>query len=285
MEAAEAAGANIHWGTACTGARRLESGKIQVQLANPDGAGVRQEECDVLIAADGAHSKVRASLRPDDTLQYAGAILIGGTSRFPNGIPQPLDDSWGLQVSGQGICCFYSKVDEDSIVWGIAQLEEEKRSVPKVLSAEEVEAMKKEALERGHMLKEPFKTCVEATETANTFMLPAMDKQPFAHNAALRGVVFLGDANHAVSPFAGNGANLALKDGWDLAAGLCDCDSIDAAVTAYDAISIPRAVKTLKTSHQRIKNGHASGLHYQLLRAGLAVGRTVMWLQEWFGGP
>jgi 2-polyprenyl-6-methoxyphenol hydroxylase-like FAD-dependent oxidoreductase len=43
-----------------------------------------------------------------------------------------------------------------------------------------------------------------------------------------------------MSPFAGNGANMALMDGWELANELCKSNSLLAAVTAYDLFSLPR---------------------------------------------
>jgi 2-polyprenyl-6-methoxyphenol hydroxylase-like FAD-dependent oxidoreductase len=138
--------------------------------------------------------------------------------------------------------------------------------------------LKREALELGSMFEEPFKTIVEATEADGAFYFPAKDKKPFSHDESLTGVVFVGDANHAVSPFAGNGANLALKDGCDLAEKLCHSQSMGDAVKAYDKSSLPRANATLKTSHGRIDLGHCTGIKDRLFRAGLGAGRFMMWL-------
>jgi len=78
------------------------------------------------------------------------------------------------------------------------------------------------------------------------------DKPPFKHKAdelnALP-VVFIGDSNHAVTPFAGNGANMALKDGWDLADQLVTSDSLETAISKLDSLSFPRSSLTLKISY------------------------------------
>ncbi len=153
-------------------------------------------------------------------------------------------------------------------MWALSRLEPQPRVVDKSQLAAQFPELRREALELGHMFEEPFRTLVEATDPKTAFVLPARDKKPFAHGESLAGVVFIGDANHAVSPFAGNGANIALKDGWDLADAICREASLEAAVSAYDKISVSRADRTLKVSHQRIVMGHCTGAKYALLRGG-----------------
>ena len=70
------------------------------------------------------------------------------------------------------------------------------------------------------------------------------------------GVAFIGDSNHAVSPFAGNGANLALMDGWDLAECLYTERSFQEGMEVYDARSLQRASHTVEASHRTIRAVH-----------------------------
>lgn len=157
-----------------------------------------------------------------------------------------------------------------------------------------------EALSRGKGLAEPFGALVRGTDPASITYLPARDKLPFRHVGDRRGksksegdvagldlpVVFLGDANHAVSPFAGNGANLALKDGWDLAEcllqqpcrGGADAGrlSLEDSIRSYDARAYPRAVKTLEASRWRIKMAHSTGLRLLLFKVGLGIGGLIL---------
>ncbi|KAI1319642.1 putative monooxygenase [Xylariaceae sp. FL0255] len=254
------------WGTACVSANRLDDGRVQVKLVNQETKEETFEECDLLIAADGASSKVRAAIRPNDHLQFTGAVQMGGNAQFPEGIPSPLDISWGTVLTGTGQNCFFSPVDEHSLVWAISTLSPIERSSYDSSDASQVQAMLREASELGKTMTEPFKTIVEATDPATTFVLNARDKEPFPHDATTGSIIFIGDSNHAVSPFAGFGANLALKDGLDLAQQLCRSQTLQKALTAYDKLRVPLAKKTLQSSHWRIKVGHVTGVQFWTYR-------------------
>ncbi len=121
-----------------------------------------------------------------------------------------------------------------------------------------------------------------------------MDKPAFAHSAGyvqvpalkkLEGkVIFLGDANHAVSPFAGNGANLALGDAWTLAESLLKDSSgnvcgfeqlLTAATKKYDAVAVGRARKVVKMSHMNISIMHSKGW---VTYMWMLVLRVVSWV-------
>ena len=212
VEAVEARDA-IRWGVACTGVERLADGRARVRLS--DG-GVA--ECDILIAADGASSKIRAGLRPGDGLQFAGAVCLSGTARFAGGlVPEPVDRDWGIVLGGGGgKSLFVSPVDERSALWSLSYLASEPRESKKLpLSEEEIQEICQEALEVGKVFNEPFQTLVRGTDSSTVMVFSTMDKQPFAnvdreYRDDQAPIVFIGDSNHAVSPFAGNGANLAM---------------------------------------------------------------------------
>lgn len=252
---------SVQWNSRCLSARRLEDGRVCVQVARGYGESevVSEETCDVLIAADGANSKIRTHLRPEDGLEFAGAILRGGISRFDGPPPAPVNKDWGFMLSGTGVSYFFSPADNKSVVWGVGHLETEQ--VPKLDLDDEdmVQQVIERGLELGKDLQEPFRSIVYHTDPKTVFSINAHDKKPFHHGEIdAIPVVFIGDSNHAVSPFAGFGANLALCDGWDLAQQLCNCQSLTDGVMAYDDLAVSRALPILQGSRERLISGHKS---------------------------
>ena len=248
----------IHWDTACADVAQLSSGRIEIKLSNGE-----TEECDMLIAADGASSKLRAKLRPDDKLSFAGAVCISGNARFPDTPPAPVNRDWGLMLGGGGTGLFASPVDQRSAVWSLSYLAAEPRQqMERPTPKETVDELLKEALDRGKGFAQPFEDLVRATDPSTVMVFNARDKLPFP-NASPDGkgmpVIFIGDANHAMSPFAGNGANMALMDGVELAEQMCKSDSLQAALVAYDASSMPRCKSAVRISHWVISVAHAQG--------------------------
>ncbi|KAK5209532.1 hypothetical protein LTR96_000323 [Exophiala xenobiotica] len=273
-------GVNWRWASTVTSAERLSTGQIRVTIVSDveeeDNISTSMQDCDLLIAADGVNSRIRASLRPHDMkLEYTGATQIGGISHLPDGLPALIREDYGLQMSsGEGVCCIYTPFDDNTIGWALSTMGPERKAKTD-FTAEEFVALKNEALKTATMFQEPFRSVVEATDPATAFVRPAMEKQAFQHDARTRGVVFIGDANHVLSPYEIVGANLALNDGWDLAEQICKNGSIEAAVEAYGKLSVARFEKPFKFSHERVRFGHSTGMLWKMYKYGMAAQRAM----------
>src|SRR5690606_37854156 len=116
---------------------------------------------------------------------------------------------------GRGVALFASPVDDKSVIWSLSKLETEERAALDKGSKEQKQAVLDECRALSEVFAEPFSSFVDNTDLDTVFSMPARDKQPFPHDN-LGPIIFIGDSNHAVSPFAGYGASLAMKDGWDL---------------------------------------------------------------------
>jgi 2-polyprenyl-6-methoxyphenol hydroxylase-like FAD-dependent oxidoreductase len=275
---AEAAhNASWRWACACTEAERLSNGQIRVSISDSETGTTSTQGCDLLIVADGASSNIRASLRPDDMqLRYAGATQIGGISHFPEGLPHPIHEDYGLQMSsGEGVCCIYTPFDKKTVGWALSREGPERKAKSGSFTADEVAALKTEALQTASMFDEPFQRVIEATDPASVFIRSAKEKPPFKHSQP-QGVVFIGDANHILNCYMLVGADLALKDGWDLAEQICrNSVSLETAVAAYDKLSIARTEHPFSFSHERIRFGHSTGLLWKAYKYGMAAQRAM----------
>ena len=265
----------IRWGTACTGASQLPDGQVQIQLSSGQA-----QECDFLIAADGANSKLHRNLRPDDNLCFAGAVCISGNARLPDGIPRPVTEDWGLVLGGGGTGLFASPIDQHTAVWSVSYLiAEPRRTMKQPIPIEQINDQLQEALDRGILFAEPFQSLVRATDHSTLMVFNAMNKQPFAHtelNRKQMPVVFIGDSSHAMSSFAGSGANMTLMDGVELSEHICKSRSFDSALAKYDSPSITRSKSVIRISHWVIAIAHAHGWKLTLYILLLKVIRLFM---------
>lgn len=192
-------GTPIVWGKRCLNVEQLETGMVKVVF--DDGS---EEQANLVVTADGANSKILTSLRPENRLNFTGAVCLSGTSRFesPKHVPKPVDKDWGLVLVGNGIGLFASPVDELSALWSLSYLAREPRErLQHPLTPEQVHSILDEARRLGSAIPEPFLKLVENSDGSTLMVVNAMDRKAFSHdpdNPRHGNVVFLGDANHAV---------------------------------------------------------------------------------------
>ncbi|MFI5588758.1 FAD-dependent oxidoreductase [Amycolatopsis sp. NPDC051758] len=80
------------------------------------------------------------------------------------------------------------------------------------------------------------------------------------------GVTVVGDAAHLMSPFAGEGANLALIDGADLARAILAHDDLGTALAVYEKTMFPRAAKSAAASQKGLDTMFVDGPPRKIVR-------------------
>ncbi|MGW5723275.1 FAD-dependent monooxygenase [Amycolatopsis sp. NPDC003865] len=186
---------------------------------------------DLVVAADGIHSRVRRALFPDHTGPvYSGSTAFRGVTRFPGvGLGTSFDrgtEVGVLPLTGGDVYWFVSYATEPG--HRPADPKEHLRRtvgtwhdpIPALIEATPAEAVLHHDL---HYLATPLETFVKGR------------------------VVLLGDAAHAMPPFLGQGGCQALEDATVLAAELSRKD-IEEALEAYDDQRRRRSRKVVRES-------------------------------------
>ncbi|KAK9824036.1 hypothetical protein WJX72_007195 [[Myrmecia] bisecta] len=233
--------ATIHFGKTAVSAEPSSGPGGKAKLHFEDGS---IEEFDLVVAADGASSRLRQALLPQEKLHYTGICSVAGTTQHLQPVPKELEMGQWLVMGPHGVALFLAVMNQDQAIWSLSFEAPECRAAelnalfrhPQAAQAYLSEEVRR--LARG--FQEPLPGLIVATEASSLWAFNARDLMPHANDVP--GVVFIGDAWHAMSPFSGNGANMAMRDGLELAEHLLDprYATLHDAVTAFAAQAAPR---------------------------------------------
>jgi 2-polyprenyl-6-methoxyphenol hydroxylase-like FAD-dependent oxidoreductase len=233
----------VRWGHKVTGARSLGAGRHELTFA--DGSTATTE---LLVGADGAWSKVRPLLS-DATPVYIGTTYVE-TYLYDVDAQHPATaaavGSGGMFATspGQGIAAHREAGD---ILHTYVQLKRPAEWVAAIDFTDAVAAATTVAAEFDGWAPE-LTALITDGETAP---IPRMIYSlPDAHRwNRIPGVTLLGDAAHLMPP-SGEGANLAMFDGAELAQAIAaHPDHLEAALTAYEAAMFARSAAEAADAH------------------------------------
>jgi 2-polyprenyl-6-methoxyphenol hydroxylase-like FAD-dependent oxidoreductase len=231
---------------------RIEDRADQPVVAHfADGSSA---EGDFLIGADGVHSAVRSHVIPDGPKPFdTGLIGFGGflpRSLLENtAIGQRVATTFGQSgFFGYGFC---SPDPRDGVMWWSTE-------PAHGIDAATFRAMDQDALKR-HLLDfhagwhDPIPRLLEAAENiAVTATLDVATLPTWSRKRTL----LIGDAAHATSPHAGQGASLALEDAMRLARLLQDAQELGATFQNFERERRPRAERIVAAAR---RNGNQKG--------------------------
>ncbi|MET9358139.1 NAD(P)/FAD-dependent oxidoreductase [Streptomyces sp. NPDC006617] len=237
----------IRWGHKLASIRhRLEGGH---DLTFVHGSAAR---ADIVIGADGAWSKVRSLLTPAKPL-YSGTcfieIALGAGVQGCRASVAAIGSGTLMAVApGKGIIAHRYA---DGRVRGYATLNKPEEWMRSIDFGDPSTGLRRLADEFDGW--SPLLTAFVTESEAEPWLRPiyalpvglTWDRSP--------GVTLVGDAAHLMSPFAGEGANLAMFDGADLANKLVEQPDIEVALAAYEERLFPRSNDSAGRSAQNLK--------------------------------
>jgi 2-polyprenyl-6-methoxyphenol hydroxylase-like FAD-dependent oxidoreductase len=209
-------------------------------------------EGDFIIGADGVHSVVRAHVLPDGPKPFdTGLIGFGGfvprevLDAFPIG--QRVETTFGQSgFFGYGFC---SSDPADGVMWWSTQPSHG-------VDAATFRAMSQDAIRR-HLLDfhrgwhDPIPQILAASE--NIVVTDTLDVATLPMWSRGRALL-IGDAAHATSPHAGQGASLALEDAMRLGALMSTDQELGLTFQNFEAERRPRAEKIVALAR---RNGNS----------------------------
>jgi 2-polyprenyl-6-methoxyphenol hydroxylase-like FAD-dependent oxidoreductase len=208
---------------------------------------------DVLIGCDGIRSRVRGSLFPEvPAPRYSGTIGYGGFSH--NTAHLPCDNVMHM-VRGKRAYFLYQVLPSGEVGWGdhVQHPHEPQRDE---LSAIPQAELRQRLLDLhgddAQEVQEIVRAVVGDIRTIAIYDLPYVQQW---HTGP---VCLIGDAAHAMSPHAGQGAATSLEDAAVLAQCLRDIPDVERAFHTFQQLRYERVHKIMETARRNGKNHFSS---------------------------
>ena len=189
--------------------RAVENTRGPVVAHFEDGSTM---EGDMLLAADGVHSRVRSLVLPAHARpHYTGVIGVGGFAGSESAAPADPRDAHQLNFTvGPRLQFGYATVCATKPRWGWwTHLPQESELTRDELQAIPHDVMRRRLLDAFAGWHAPIEALVSTTSEIMRTAIYDVPSLPAWHVGR---VMLLGDAAHAMSPAGGQGASLALED-------------------------------------------------------------------------
>lgn len=210
----------------------------RVGVATADGV----READLVVAADGVRSAIRARLFPGHPgPAYSGSTVLRAVTDGPVALASDFELTWG-QGAEFGHIAFADGRAEWHAVIG---------SSPGVRYPDALAAMR----DRFADWHDPIPALLDATRPGTVLHHDIHELVAPLPSFVAGRVALLGDAAHAMTPNLGQGACQALEDAATLAAALATAPGLDTALAGYDAERRPRSQAVARAARQAGRMG------------------------------
>jgi 2-polyprenyl-6-methoxyphenol hydroxylase-like FAD-dependent oxidoreductase len=239
---------------------RLEQDQEKVTSFFEDGETLKT---DLLIGADGVHSRVRENIVGDSPSRYSGFTAFRGISHYEDD-RFPAELGGGFEAWGEGKRFGFSHLGKGRVFWFAAI------NAPQgtFLTAENKRHI---ALKHFKSWWGPIADVIDSTNEENILVHEIFDSKPIKKWHKGR-VTLLGDAAHPMLPNLGQGGAQAMEDAIILTRCLKQFPKeLEQALSLYEQVRIPRVTKIVQGSRMmarimQLENPVAMKVRNQLLR-------------------
>ncbi|OCK75396.1 kynurenine 3-monooxygenase [Lepidopterella palustris CBS 459.81] len=246
-------GVEIHYGKKFTKIVHEDANGVVFEFA--DGT---REKAEMLIGADGIHSKVRSCIFPDIHPHYSG--VLGLTYCFPRANWQHLEETFPLPCSlrgkqGSWIITPQTEGGKEIFVGRQLKYEQEDRSGWDTLLKDKqamIDMIQRDPNEWSPLVQ-AAQAQVSTPEAHFLNVWPFYTLKMDGWHSSTGRVVIIGDAAHAIPPSAGQGANQAFESSYSLAMLLANLNgkvSLSDALKAWEAYRMERLEDVIRLTNR-----------------------------------
>ncbi|MEM7662577.1 MAG: FAD-dependent monooxygenase [Pseudomonadota bacterium] len=225
-----------------------------------------EEEGDVIIGADGIHSRIREQMFGPGEPRFTGNIAwraVVPASLLERDRPNATACAW--MGKGKHAVTYYLRNGELVNFVGVVERDDWQREGWQ-------ERGSKEELQNDFAGWHPaIRELINSADDQELFRWALFDRSPLPGWTDGR-VALLGDAAHSMLPFLAQGAAMAVEDAWVLARALSEGVSVSSALIDYQGQRLPRTSKVQSASRSNMTTFHQRTLSGRLRTYG------PMWL-------